>query len=75
MNISSVTALSADYDGARRIAFVRASVANRFGLPLQASPEMLIQCAMEQPETVTPDEFKVIYSMSSAAMRSTEGPQ
>jgi hypothetical protein len=67
MNISSVTALSADYDVARRIAFVRASVANRFGLPPNASPEMLMQCAMERPEQVTPQEFKLIY-----AMRSTE---
>lgn len=58
--------LSSDYDAARRIAFVRASVAGRFGLPLNASPEMLIQCAMEQPETVTVDEFKVIYKMKSA---------
>jgi hypothetical protein len=47
----------------RRIAFVMASVASRFGLPLQASPEMLIQCAMEQPEQVMPQEFKLIYSM------------
>jgi hypothetical protein len=65
MQLNSVPALSPDYESVRRIAFVMASVARRFGLPLQASPEMLIQCAMEQPEQVMPQEFKLIYSMIS----------
>lgn len=73
MNISSVTALSADYDGARRIAFTMATVALRLGVPLKPfSPEFLLQSAMEQPDAVTPHEYRLIYRMSSAAMRSTE---
>jgi hypothetical protein len=61
---------------ARRIAFTMAKVADRFGVPLHPySPEMLIQCAMEQPEKITPHEYASIYHMSSAAKRSTEAPQ
>jgi hypothetical protein len=62
--------LTQDKEVARRIAFIMATVANKFGLPMQASPEILLQCAMEQPEAVTPDQFKLIY-----LMRSPEGLQ
>jgi hypothetical protein len=59
--------LPLDYEVTRRIAFVMASVASRFGLPLQARPEILLQSAMEQPEAITPQEYKLIYRISSAA--------
>ena len=76
MRFDSVTALSSDYDAARRIAFTMAKVAGRFGVPLHPySPESLLQSAMEQPDAVTPEEYRVIYAMSSAAMRSREAPQ
>jgi hypothetical protein len=76
MKFNSVSALSSDYDAARRIAFTIAKVADRLGVPLHPySPESLLQSAMEQPETITPGEYKMIYRISSAAMRSTEAPQ
>jgi len=53
--------LSPEYDAVRRIAFMTASVASRFGLPLQARPEILLQSAMEQPEVISPQEYKLIY--------------
>jgi len=37
------------------------NVASRFGLPLQARPEILSQSAMEQPEVISPQEYKLIY--------------
>ena len=71
MKFNSVSALSSDYDAARRIAYTMAKVADRFGVPLHPySPESLLQSAMEQPETITPQEYRLIY-----AMRSTEAPQ
>jgi len=62
------SALSSDYDAARRIAFIMAKVAQRLGVPLHPySPESLLQSAVEQPDAVTPQEYKLIYCMSSAA--------
>jgi hypothetical protein len=76
MKFNSVSALSSDYDAARRIAFTMAKVADRLGVPLHPySPESLLQSAMEQPDAVTPEEYGLIYRMSSVAMRSTEAPQ
>ena len=59
--------LPPEYDAVRRIAFVMASVASRFSLPLQARPEILMQSAMEQPEAISPQEYKLIYRIGSAA--------
>jgi hypothetical protein len=42
-----------------------ATVANHFNLPLQSSPEMLLQYAMEQPEAVTPECFSIVNAMRS----------
>lgn len=65
--------LSEDWEVARRIAFAMACLANKFGLPLQSSPEILIECAMEQPEKVTPEEYNLIYMMRSEAPAMAQG--
>jgi hypothetical protein len=66
MKFNNVPALSSDYDAARRIAFTLAKVADRLGVPLHPySPESLLQSAMDQPDAVTPQEYKLIYCMRS----------
>jgi hypothetical protein len=59
--------LSADVEVARRIAFTFAKMANKLSLPAGTSPDWLIQAAMERPEAVTPDEFKLAYTFRTRA--------
>jgi len=40
-------------------------IAVTLGLPAGSGAEVLLQGAMERPEAVTPDEFKVAYAMRS----------
>jgi hypothetical protein len=67
--MESVSRLSEDIQAARRIAFMFALVASSLGIPLNKEigfdtiSATLLQCAMEQPELVTPDEFKLIYTI------------
>jgi len=58
-----LASLSEDREAARRIAFVMGGMAVKLGLPAGSGAEALLQGAMERPEAVTPEEFKVAYAM------------
>ena len=59
--------LPADLEAARRIAFVMARMASKLGLPAQSGSELLLQGAMERPEAVTPEEFRLAYAFRLTA--------
>jgi hypothetical protein len=59
--------LSEDREAARRIAFVMGRMAVKLGLPAGSGAEALLQGAMERPEAVAPEEFKIAYGMRSTA--------
>jgi hypothetical protein len=59
--------LSEDAEAARRIAFTLAKMGSKLGLPYPSSADLLLQAAMERPEAVTPEEFKVAYLMRPTA--------
>jgi hypothetical protein len=50
-----------DLDLARRIAFVAACAARKLNLPARTRPEELLESAMQEPEAVTPEQFKAVY--------------
>jgi hypothetical protein len=58
--------LSEDREAARRIAFTLAKMGSKLGLPYPSNSDLL-QAAMERPEAVTPEEFKVAYAMRERA--------
>jgi hypothetical protein len=60
--------LSEDREAARRIAFTLAKMGSKLGLPHPSSADLLLQAAMERPEAVTSDEFKVAYAMRSTGV-------
>jgi len=51
--------LSEEKEAARRIAFVPARMGSKLGLPSRSGVDLLLPAAMEQPEAVTPVEFRV----------------
>jgi hypothetical protein len=61
-----LSSLSEDGEVARRIAFVMAKLGSKLGLPAASGAEALLQGAMERPEAVTPEAFKVAYALLAA---------
>lgn len=55
--------ISEEKEAARRIAYTLAKMGNKLGLPYPSSADLMLQAAMERPEAVTPEEFKVAYLM------------